>query len=790
MSLASERDRLQAAPARPGASGAARVLGAAAARLWALALAGIVAWLVFDLVFARWAVAAVLVLCAAAQLRWPSAWLLFLPALLPVADLGLWSGRLYVTEFDLLVLTIAAVHFWQAPALPEGAYRLGRGGAVLAILLVLAFLPGLVIGAFPLPPPGPGAFADYFSRYNALRVAKGFLWALLLLPALRRQLALDAAGAARIFVLGVALGLAATGLIVLWERGVFEAMVYGNRYAVLGALLDFSATYRATALFTELHTGGEAFDTYLVLAAALTTAGALALDRPPARLFCLGALGLGLYAVAVTFSRGLYAGYAAAAVLVVALLAVAAWRRERKWRRPILAAALAAPVSLAALAVAHRHGGYAALALGLALLGAGMGVAHALARRKLWATALAVGLLLPPAALLMARAFASSRYNPMDPAAAGPVALACCAALALSAAFLGGRGAGPAWRGPAAAGFLGFAALAGIGVPVVSGYFMTTRLAAAESDLAVRRAHWAEALRLMDAAAGDPGGMRPYYFGAGLASFPRLYFLAGEGPETKASYRYVRDKEGTWLEIGSGDFNITQKLPIAPDRRYEVSLDMRSFEAPPRLSVKLCPKLILFSDRWTPDCKEVLFRSDRVGAWVRQSAVVESGALGRRLPLSWPTTIQLHNESHRATLQVTNIRIAELGGASGNVVANGDFAQGGDRWIMISDFEHLGWHIKNLYLQLFFETGLLGAMAFLLCVVAGFTLATREGCRDQPIAAGFAGALLGFCVVGAVGSLLDNPRPAFLFFLVLFWSLHGRFSDVRPTAFRRPRARP
>lgn len=108
---------------------------------------------------------------------------------------------------------------------------------------------------------------------------------------------------------------------------------------------------------------------------------------------------------------------------------------------------------------------------------------------------------------------------------------------------------------------------------------------------------------------------------------------------------------------------------------------------------------------------------------------------------------------------------------------------------MISDFEHLGWHIKNLYLQLFFETGLLGTMAFLLCVVAGFTLATREACRDHPIAAGFAGGLLGFCVVGAVGSLLDNPRPAFLFFLVLFWSLHGRFSDVRPTAFRPPRAR-
>jgi hypothetical protein len=58
-------------------------------------------------------------------------------------------------------------------------------------------------------------------------------------------------------------------------------------------------------------------------------------------------------------------------------------------------------------------------------------------------------------------------------------------------------------------------------------------------------------------------------------------------------------------------------------------------------------------------------------------------------------------------------------------------------------------------------------------------LTIREIHGGRAIAAGFAGAMAGFCVVGLVGSLLDNPRPAFLFFVILFWSLHARFAAPR-----------
>jgi hypothetical protein len=575
-------------------------------------------------------------------------------------------------------------------------------------------------------------------------------------------------------VAGVALGLALAGGIVLWERGVFEALWTGNRYAVLGALLNFSSEYRATAMFPELHTGGEAFDTYLVLAAAIASGGALTVEQPALRALCLGASALGLYAVVATFSRGLYAGYAFALLLMLGLLAVDQWRRERKWRQVIFCAPIAVSASLVALVTAYQHGGYRALATGIALGGTGVLLAHLASGRAAWVTGAGVGLLVPPGTLLMLHTFLSSRYSEIDPLAAIWLALGCCALLAIAAGMLGGRGIGPAYRRPALLAFAVFATVGGIGIPVVAGYFMTERLATVATDANTRQAHWAEALRLMD------GGWTDTWFGAGMGSFPRKYFVDGVGPETKASYRYGRDADGTWLDLGAGDFNLTQKVPLNAHRQYELALDMRSSQAAPRLSVKLCPKLILFSSRWTPNCKEFSFRSDRLGEWVGQLANFDSGSLGADWPFAWPVTIQLQNGLEGATVQVTHIRIAELGAGDGggNMIENGDFARGGDHWIMISDFEHLAWHIKNLYLELYFETGLLGTLIFLVCVGAALIFMIRETLRGNSIAVAFAGALAGFCVVGVVGSLLDNPRPAFLFFILLFWSLHARVAST------------
>ena len=45
----------------------------------------------------------------------PYAWLVVIPALLPIMDFAPWTGRFFFDEFDLLILTTLAFYYWQKP---------------------------------------------------------------------------------------------------------------------------------------------------------------------------------------------------------------------------------------------------------------------------------------------------------------------------------------------------------------------------------------------------------------------------------------------------------------------------------------------------------------------------------------------------------------------------------------------------------------------------------------------------------------------------------------------------
>jgi len=739
--------------------------GTIASRAAGIMLAAATAGLVYDLPFAGFAVAGVLIACGALQIRFRDAWLITLPALLPIFDLTLWSGRLYVNEFDLLVLTTAAVHFLTAPARQQFP-RFTKLGGVIVVLLLLSFTASMFIGAWPLPSPDANELGSYLSNYNALRVAKGIFWALLLLAPLQMRLSEDSAKSSAMFMVGVSIGLAFLGLVVLWERGVFLAIaqasgLYASRYAILGALLDFTWEYRATGLFSELHTGGEAIDTYLALAPPIAAAAALALRHPLLRLLCLGALGLGMYAVVATFSRGLYLGFASG-IATVFVLAVLRRSAVLRGRFAALRAGAAVGLAFVALFAAYAHGGFTALGYGLALVGISLAAAHFVGSRSWWVASPLLIALAVIGCYSLTQAFMSSRYNVTDVSAAWSWATILSVMLALAAALVGGGTVPPERRTGAITVFVLLAIISVIGIPATGGYRMVERFSTASEDAHTRWEHWAESLRLMSPE------WKGRLFGMGLGSFPRLHFRRGIESETTVSYRYSRDGSRTWLELGAGDFNLTQKIPLRPETEYDLTLATRADEANARLYVKLCPKLILYSDRYTPGCPEFAFKSEPAGEWVTHSVKLNSGALGKDAPFAWPITLMLHNERDSPLIDITDI---QLNDGQRNIVANGSFAAGGDRWLMISDFEHLAWHIKNLYLEVFFETGAVGLAIFLLAFLIALANAIRAARRRLPIGIAISGALVAFAVVGATGSLLDNPRPASLFFVVLFWAL-------------------
>ena len=123
------------------------------------------------------------------------------------------------------------------------------------------------LGAAPLPAIDANAFSSYLSHYNALRVAKGFFWALLLVFPLNRRIEENPSLAWFLLATGILVGLAGVGVVALWERQIFGELFNGaSLYSIAGRMMEFGTSYRITGMFSGMHTGGEAIDGYLVLA--------------------------------------------------------------------------------------------------------------------------------------------------------------------------------------------------------------------------------------------------------------------------------------------------------------------------------------------------------------------------------------------------------------------------------------------------------------------------------------------------------------------------------------------
>jgi hypothetical protein len=251
-----------------------------------------------------------LLLAAYAALIWhrPQIILIVVPAALALFDLAPWSGRFYFDEFDLLLLTSVAVGYARLPPAPSPSKR-DLLFLSLAVLLGISYAIGTLRGLLPWQMPEANTYSNYYSPHNALRVAKGALWAFLLYGLLGR-LASTGRDVRHHFAWGMAIGLAGTVAVIVWERFAFPG------------LLNFTDVYRVTGPFSQMHTGGADIESYLTLSTPFLVVLLFEkrnwVTRLAGTVLLLGAT----YAVMVTFSRIGYAAYGIA--LALALLAATA----------------------------------------------------------------------------------------------------------------------------------------------------------------------------------------------------------------------------------------------------------------------------------------------------------------------------------------------------------------------------------------------------------------------------------------------------------------------------------
>ncbi len=214
--------------------------------------------------------------------------LVVLPVLLVTFDKAAETGWFFVTEFDFFVLATIIGGLLNENAAHRS--RLRRRYRLAIILFATSTIVSLVIGLWPPATIDGNAFNSYLSQYNALRVGKAFLEALLLLPLLRAALP-STQDFNRYFFPGVLAGLICVLLKILWERMIFPG------------LFDFAQGYRATGLFSALHTGGALIDGYLALMIPFILTAGLFLTKSTARAVTGILILVATYAVLVTYSR-------------------------------------------------------------------------------------------------------------------------------------------------------------------------------------------------------------------------------------------------------------------------------------------------------------------------------------------------------------------------------------------------------------------------------------------------------------------------------------------------------
>ncbi len=312
------------------------------------------------------------------------------------------------------------------------------------------------------------------------------------------------------------------------------------------------------------------------------------------------------------------------------------------------------------------------------------------------------------------------------------------------------------------------------------GTFMADRLASTERDLGSRLEHWQQGLDLQE-------GPQDLWLGKGLGRLPANYAaqvperefsgsvelqsndLTGGGPQ---AYVTVTGPK-TQADIG-GAFALTQRVTELKHGQYRVTLDVRAL-APTALHVALCERHLLYEKR----CQQAVVTVNPAQSnWQTLTLQLRGPVLSSG---SW----------YAPRLAMLSVAVLDAGGSvdvdnvllqhtlTSTLIENGNFARGLAYWLPAAQSYFVPWHIDNLYLELLIERGGVGLVLTLLLAGMALTSVLFGRARRHPFAPYLGVALCGVGVIGLVSSVMDVPRVAFLFYLLMLFSVLLRREDAK-----------
>ncbi len=291
-----------------------------------------------------------------------------------------------------------------------------------------------------------------------------------------------------------------------------------------------------------------------------------------------------------------------------------------------------------------------------------------------------------------------------------------------------------------------------VGAAVLGTGYMAGRVAEVSPDLQFREANWRNGMAMRD------DDLLTDLVGMGLGSYSRVAFVLRLPGTDPSSFVVEPSAVGRELVItGRSDFFFGQKVRLGADPSLRLQLAVRSDDAKAGVAASLCWKLLLYSQ----NCQTVTIPVPPSPAWQQVSVTIPTTGLIAAGPLSPPVDFSL-SIPEGTSVGFRDIRL--LDAASNNLLVNGDFSRGTNRWFFTDD-NHWRWRIFNQYLMTFFEGGVLELAAFI--GLLGFAVhgAIRAVRRGDAMGAAIVGSLLAFASSCLVDSLLEAPRLASVFYI-------------------------
>lgn len=310
--------------------------------------------------------------------------------------------------------------------------------------------------------------------------------------------------------------------------------------------------------------------------------------------------------------------------------------------------------------------------------------------------------------------------------------------------------AGIAW----AAG--GLAVLGGVVAVAVLTPRMLVRLTTVEEDMQVRQANWSGRLSLMG------GSIPAHLFGMGTGTYPRVARMAPGMHQRPSDVAITQEGRRPVLRLHPGSaLYLGQKVQVTPGASYRLTVDLRAPDGQTSLTVLLCEKWLLYSDA----CQSHSLVPPEGLNWRTAGVTWTSATMGRARFLGMARPVEF-------SLAVSGPNVVEVGPLT-LTAANGDALLGNPAWReglthwFPTDDHHLTWQIKNQFLMLWFENGLLGLLVFLAVIATGIGGGLGAVLRGDASAAPVVAAMAGFLAAGLLDYLTTAPRLAMLLWLLI-----------------------